>query len=86
MQKKDIIKRMKDKIISKLLKFLSRIKMNNSAILTRLLTAYVRSVMQYHATPLLAAGIIDESFVLKYDRYLKRRLFMLPNDIKNEVV
>jgi hypothetical protein len=53
---------------------------------TQLFTSYVRSLMIYYFTSLLAARLVTCKEIQDYENYLKRRILGLPNDIKSSAI
>ena len=47
-----------------------------------LISAYSRSLINYFAPPLIAAGYINEKTVDDWEKFVFRKMMMLPADIK----
>lgn len=62
------------------------IKTKDTKVYHSLFTAFVRSLIIYHFTPLLAAGIIDVSDIEHFEMFLLRKMLGLPNDVKSAVI
>ena len=48
--------------------------------------AFYRSLIVYHFTPLLGAGVVNVADIERYEIHLARKQYLLPNDIKSDVI
>ena len=58
----------------------------NTRVYNTLFTAFVRSLLIYHFTPLVSAGFMCLEEVHNYEVFLLRKVLGLPHDVKSTII
>lgn len=64
----------------------SRLRLLNNECINSVYTSYIRSLLVYYITPMVATAIMKKEEIAKLEGHIKRKILGFPNDIRTSVL
>jgi hypothetical protein len=81
-----MVQQVKNKVRVIVSNFAPRLRNLSPQVSELVITSYIRSLILYYLTPLMAAGYIDSQQINMLDASIRRKLYSVPKDIHHTTV